>query len=167
MKLNKIVIYGALGYAAYLLIKGSNKGIFGKYIKSKFMPVYVDGKPNKKLIKASNKRPGVYLIKVNGNLRYIGYSTYNVYKTLTRHFQNWSGYFNEQARVTYPKGDNVTARVIYTNTPGQAIKLESALILKYKPIDNPYKLVTKEPTAETEKQVEAYQEAAEYMEPPF
>lgn len=105
--------------------------------KTRFMPVYINGKPNPGLIRASSKRPGVYLIKVGGELKYIGYSSTNVYKTILRHFQSWDD--PNQVRVTYPKSSNVTARVVYTNTGPQAAKLERALILKLNPPDNPNK----------------------------
>ena len=108
--------------------------------KTRFMPVYINGKPNPGLIRASSKKPGVYLIKVGGILKYIGYSSTNVYKTILRHFQAWDDPY--QVRVTYPKSSNVTARVVYTNTGQQAAKLERALILKLNPPDNPNKYKT-------------------------
>jgi hypothetical protein len=158
MKNNNILLLSILGLGAYLLFYRKG-GIFGKYVKTKFMPVYVDGKPNKNLIRASDKRPGVYLIKVDGKLKYIGYSSYNVYKTITRHFQEWGGRFNDQIRITYPKTDNVTARVIYTNTGAQAIKLERALILKYRPDDNPNKFTTIEADKDSDQIIKSYEEA--------
>ena len=46
MKLNKLLFYSALSYAAYLLIKGSSKGIFGD--ESKLEPIYFSKKIEKK-----------------------------------------------------------------------------------------------------------------------
>jgi hypothetical protein len=60
----------------------------------------------------------------------------DVYKPLYRHFQAWND--PTQVRVTYPKSGYLV-RVIYTRTRAQAERLERALVLKYKPKDNPYK----------------------------
>lgn len=76
---------------------------------------------------------GVYMIYKNGNLVYVGFSRFSVYKALYRHFQQWND--KRQIRVTYNPTE-VKVRVIYC-TPQQADKLEKALILKYKPKDNP------------------------------
>lgn len=80
--------------------------------------------------------PGVYLIKENGKLVYIGMSQSNVYKTMYRHFQSWDD--NRQIRVTYKdkmKRNDYTARVVYC-TAAQAARLEAGLILKHRPRDN-------------------------------
>lgn len=124
--------------AAYFILFRTGAGIFGPIkSKSRFLPVYIDGRPNKNLIRPGNNKPGVYIIKKAGEVSYIGYSNKNVYKALTRHFQDWSS--SRQTRITYPQSENITARVIYTNTATQAAKLERALIIKQKPIDNPNK----------------------------
>lgn len=103
-------------------------------VSKKFKP-YTAGKPTFKL----RGRPGVYIIFDNTAVRYVGYSAHDVYKTMYRHFQSWQD--KTQQRVTYsPKNNNLTARVIYTNTPGQAIKLETAARIKYNPTDNPQKI---------------------------
>jgi len=62
-----------------------------------FAPYNADGKNN--LLKFKN-RTGVYIIKEKGSakLLYIGYSGYNLYKTVTRHFQRWKD--NTQVRTT-------------------------------------------------------------------
>jgi hypothetical protein len=52
-----------------------------------------------------------------------------------RHFQSWND--KRQIRVTYYNLKDIKVRVIYTNTPQQASKLEKALIIKLKPTDNP------------------------------
>lgn len=123
---------------AALLLYGSRQTIAGGIkAKTRFLPAYINNKPNPALIRANYKKPGVYLIKVNGKLKYIGYSSTNVYKTFTRHFQSWDD--PRQIRITYPRASYVTARLIYTNTGIQAAKLERALILKYQPEDNPNK----------------------------
>lgn len=101
-------------------------------IKSKLNSPYKNGKPF-----YTAKTPGVYLIYKNSQLVYVGFSSYNVYKTLYRHFQYWND--PTQVRVTYSAKDpNIKVRVIYT-TALRAKKLEKAIILKYKPKDNPDK----------------------------
>ena len=111
-----------------------NTGV-GAIKKSKFLPLYINGKINTEL--KLNSRPyGVYLIKRGGEVKYIGHSSTQLYKTITRHFQSWED--RQQIRVTYPK-EGTTVRIIYTNTPLQARQLEKALIIKHRPVDNPNK----------------------------
>jgi hypothetical protein len=153
-----------LAAAGLALLATRAAGIFGAIkTKTRFMPVYVDGKPNPNLIRSNKKKPGTYLIKVNGALKYIGYSGSNVYKTLLRHFQSWED--SRQTRVTYPQRDYVTARVIYTTTPAQAAKLEKALIIKYRPADNPNKYENYELDLRDREAVSAYE--IEPTEAPF
>ena len=106
--------------------------------KSKFLPPYYPSKlaTMKTTHKNSMFKAGVYLIKENETLVYIGYSKSNLYKTLYRHFQKWDDswqdtvtYFNKMTR------NNYKVRVVLT-TPAKAKKLETALINKYKPRDN-------------------------------
>jgi excinuclease UvrABC nuclease subunit len=79
--------------------------------------------------------PGVYVIYKNEKIVYVGYSSYNVYKTLYRHFQSW--YDETQKRIVYSKNDpRIKVRVVYCS-PTKAKKLETALIFKHKPKDNP------------------------------
>lgn len=101
-------------------------------IKSRQNSPYINGKPY-----YTAQRPGTYLIYRSGRLVYVGFSSYNVYKTLYRHFQSWQD--PRQVRVTYDKNDpNIKVRVIYT-TAARARKLEKAIIIKYQPKDNPDK----------------------------
>ena len=101
-------------------------------IKSRQNKPYQNGKPY-----YTAQKPGTYLIYRNGLLVYVGYSSYNVYKTLYRHFQNWND--PQQVRIVYDKNDpNIKVRVIYT-TAARARKLEKAIIIKYQPKDNPDK----------------------------
>jgi len=101
-------------------------------IKSKLNPPYKNGKPF-----YTAKQPGVYLIYKNSQLVYVGFSSYNVYKTMYRHFQRWND--PTQVRVIYnPNEPGIKVRVIYT-TAARSKKLEKALILKYQPKDNPEK----------------------------
>lgn len=106
----------------------------------------------------SRRRKGVYLIKVNDQLRYVGHSGYDLYKTMYRHFQSWQD--PRQVRVSYQghlknPALRVTVRLVYTNTARQAAALERALILRYRPKDNPDKLELFQPTrAESEHMAE-------------
>ena len=134
-------------------------------------PYDADGKTN---FPARNA-PGVYLIYKEGanafgkearELRYVGYSKSDVYKALYRHFQTWNdrlidlGKRNE--RITYKFRSNYKVRVIYTRTGAQAMELETALILKYEPRDNPDKLKFLELTTDGEQYV-AEAESAEWL----
>lgn len=88
----------------------------------------------------ANKQSGVYLIYKNGKLVYVGYSAVNLYKTCTRHFQKWTSSY--QRVVTYHdklSRNDFKVRVILCSA-SRADKLEKALIVRYKPKDNPDKL---------------------------
>jgi hypothetical protein len=75
---------------------------------------------------------GVYMIYKDEVLHYVGYSGNNLYRTMYRHFQDWSK--SKQYRAIY--NDKVLIRVIYTKTAEQAHNLETALIIKYAPAGN-------------------------------
>lgn len=94
---------------------------------------------NKPAIKSSWKKSGVYIIKKDGVIVYVGQSGYNLYKTMYRHFQSWD---TAQTRATYQakgnKRKNIKVRVIYC-TPQQAERLERVLCKKYNPKDMKYK----------------------------
>ena len=123
---------------------------------SRAKAAYKDNRPTFK----KRKRPGVYLIYVNGTLRYVGYSSYDVYKTMYRHFQSWAD--SRQTRIIYPRHPEVKIRVIYTNTPKQAATLERALRIKYQPTDNPQQLINVEPTKAEEKIYEKFEDIRTY-----
>jgi hypothetical protein len=80
-------------------------------------------------------KTGVYLIKENGKITYIGYSMSDLYKTMYRHFQVWNHRGQEVVSYNAQGNDNYTVRVIYC-TPQQAARLERYLISKHKPRDN-------------------------------
>ena len=87
----------------------------------------------------SRKKSGVYIIKKNNKIIYVGYSSYDIYKTLYRHFQTWNDK-SQDKRVSYKEdyfdSDNdYKVRIVYC-TPKKASALEKALILKYQPEDN-------------------------------
>jgi len=84
----------------------------------------------------SKKRSGVYIIKEDGVIVYVGYSATDLYTTMYRHFQEWND--KRGARVTYFNLLNkrvYKVRLVYC-TPLQAARLEKALIIKYYPRDN-------------------------------
>lgn len=112
------------------------------------MPPYTDkGKPR---LKNTWEKSGVYIIKENGKIVYIGQSGYNLYKTMYRHFQSWD---THQARATYNgknKRKKYLVRVIFTS-PKQAEKLEIALCKRYKPRDMKYKYLKVEKTKAIQK----------------
>jgi len=101
--------------------------------KFKFQPPYKA--PGKTTFPGTRNRSGVYLIKEDGKIVYIGYSGSNLYRTMYRHFEAWS---HSQKVVTYKgmmKSKNYTIRVVLCTTI-QAARLERALIIKYQPRDN-------------------------------
>lgn len=112
------------------------------YKQRKAKPYYIDANNVKKTTFNVRGVAGVYMIYKNGSLRYVGYSGNNLYRTLYRHFQDWSK--SKQQRVVYDP-DKVQVRVIYCKRQVQAYKLETALILKYSPPDNPKKYEEYEP----------------------
>lgn len=102
--------------------------------KFKFLPPYKEnGKTN---FPETQNRTGIYIIKENGVIVYVGKSGYNLYKTLYRHFQEWN---HKWQRVTSYKNklkkNNYTVRVVYC-TVKQANALEKKLIMRYQPRDN-------------------------------
>jgi hypothetical protein len=133
MKINNILIAAGAIIGAYFLLKKS----IG-FIESKFLPPYnQDGKTT---FKNTQGKSGVYIIKENGSIVYVGHSRTNLYKTLYRHFQAWN--HKTQPVVTYQNLLNTnkyTVRVILA-TPQQAVRLEGYLVNAYEPRDNENKL---------------------------
>ena len=106
-------------------------------IKTRFIKPYnSDG--TTRLTKFRGKK-GVYIIRKIGTLKpsYIGYSGSDIYKTALRHFQAWND--KTQVRTTYPK-TGYMIRLAICKTAEQAKTLETSLIKRYKPKDNPDKL---------------------------
>lgn len=90
------------------------------------------GKLNK-LIRDAKGKTGVYLIKENNKVVYVGYSASDLYKTLTRHFQKWN---DKQYRVTYDVWkENYKVKILYTKK-NKVRNLECDMYHKYKPRDN-------------------------------
>lgn len=105
---------------------------------TKFLPPYnTEGRTT---FTNTQHKAGVYLIKENGVVVYIGYSSTNLYRTMYRHFQQWKHPYQEVTTYANRMSANqYTVRVILT-TAAQAPKLEGNLIQRYQPRDNDLKL---------------------------
>lgn len=101
--------------------------------KSRFVTPYIEA--GKTRFPELRRQSGVYLIKENNNLLYVGFSGTQLYKTLYRHFQHWQSKY--QKVVSYnPFGPNrYTVRVILM-PPAKAERIHKLLICKYHPEDN-------------------------------
>jgi hypothetical protein len=78
---------------------------------------------------------GVYFIREDSKLVYIGYSDTNLYRTMYRHFQQWN--HRGQEVITYASRLNrhrYTVRILITPWR-EAHKWEARLIKKHKPRD--------------------------------
>ena len=106
--------------------------------RTKYLPPYTD---TGRTTFPARQRPGVYVIKRAGRLRYVGFSTVDVYKALYRHFQTWNDRSRPEPRVVYRNLADIRVRVIYTDSAAQAARLERALIIRFKPPDNPQQLL--------------------------
>lgn len=135
--------YGALGtyaFSQYLRSKAKKdeRQSIGKMHKTKFVPVFksLEGDRSKFNLKGTQGKSGCYIIKENGKIVYVGYSGSNLYKTITRHFQDWND--RSQDRITYDVSKyrkKYTIRIVFAS-PTKAKQLEKDLILKYQPRDN-------------------------------
>ncbi len=78
------------------------------------------------------------MIRLTGQKKpiYVGSSVGNLYKTILRHFQQWSS-TDRYDRGTFDR-KRAWVRVLLC-PPSQARKLEMALILKHQPAGNPIK----------------------------
>jgi len=135
----------------------------------KFLPPYKkDGKTN---FPQTVNRTGIYVIKENGKIVYVGFSGYNLYKTMYRHFQSW--HHKTQDVVSYKSlmsRNEYTVRVVYCTTK-QAAALEKALIKKHRPRDNEMKYKINELPIEEQRYIETvedvYQETDIYGGLPY
>lgn len=128
-----------IGLGLYYYFSNDEPAVIGKMHTHRFIPVFKqlprDG-GTKFNLGFTKGKSGVYIIKENGKIVYIGYSYSNLYKTITRHFQNWNHRY--QRVVTYANlvhSNRYTIRVVFTS-PNKAKKLEEALTTKYQPRDN-------------------------------
>lgn len=108
-----------------------------KFKRSRWLSPYTEA--GRTTFNEVRKRSGVYFIKKDGKIVYVGYSAGQLYKTLYRHFQAWNHPF--QRVVTYKGQDRsrFSVRVILC-TGTRAERLESYFIKTLEPIDNPDKL---------------------------
>lgn len=98
----------------------------------KFLPPYTP--EGKTTFPDTRDHAGVYIIKEDGKIVYVGYSSYSIYKTMYRHFQSW--HHSQQRVISYAgKRHRYTVRPILC-TDKQAYALEKRLIKKYHPRDN-------------------------------
>jgi hypothetical protein len=119
-----------------------NEGINGVKFKSRFIPVF-KSLPVKELgwrtetnIAFAIGKCGVYQIKENGVLVYIGASK-DVYRKAIRHFEPYAA--KEGSKQDYHKyldQNDYTIRITLTNTIQQAYLLEASLIATKQPRDN-------------------------------
>ena len=125
----------------------------------KFLPPYKkDGKTN---FPETMNRTGVYLIKENGKIVYVGFSGYNLYKTMYRHFQRWR--HKTQEVVSYRddmKSKDYTVRIVFCTTK-QAAALEKALIKKHRPRDNEMKYKINELPVPEQRYIETVEDVYE------
>lgn len=146
---------------------GIVNGIYGMKRSAFVEPYNTDGSTT---LRAIANKPGIYIIKEDNQIVYIGYSSNNLYRTLYRHFQQWTGGRGEsKAGVSYKNRMHLhkyTVRAVIT-TPTQAPKLEAALIEKHQPRDNELKLkkYAEDKTAGAV-EVQKYQEAEDLNTPP-
>jgi hypothetical protein len=80
-------------------------------------------------------KSGIYFLYRDEELVYIGFSKYDLYKTMSRHFQKWDGkkgFGYGQYRVQFPQTDRYKYSVILCS-PLLAKKRERELIQSLKP----------------------------------
>jgi predicted GIY-YIG superfamily endonuclease len=123
--------------------------------KSKFLPPY---KPNgRTTFGAAQSKTGVYLIKENDVVVYVGYSGSDIYRTLYRHFQYWN--HRTQETISYAgKRKDYTVRIVFCSK-ADAIRLERGLILKHNPRDNKNKYDSYLQTGRDKTVLKAYEDS--------
>lgn len=115
----------------------------------------------------TQNKSGVYLIKENEKVVYIGMSTVNLYKTMYRHFEAWRHRTQEVVSYRNKMASNrYTVRVVLC-TALQSVKLERALIKKHRPRDNENKYSQYEITVSDTNLVQAYESTGITDECPF
>ena len=109
-------------------------------LPSGFLPPFngARGQMKNRVFKPFFKQAGVYIIKEDGLVVYVGMSQSNVCCAMYRHFYPWAQIKTRpQRRVTYLDHDHhqYTCQVIET-TSNEAIKMERGMIVSLKPRDN-------------------------------
>ena len=133
----KKILFGiGIGLLAYAL---ERKNAIGSMKAFRFIPVYDlvpnGGKSGRTNINFARGKKGVYLIKENDRIVYVGSSMSDLYKTAIRHFQQWN---DRQYRVSYRnklRTHRYSIRFVFLNE-SRIPHLEAGLIEKYKPRDN-------------------------------
>lgn len=126
---NSRLLFGVAGLFVGLLLF-SDRALNGLKRSAWFAPY----KGNKTAFRYAYKKSGVYLIKKNNRVVYVGFSRSNLYKTMARHFQRWRHPYQDV--VTYSANDpGIKVRILFCS-PSQALRLEKYLIQKLKPADN-------------------------------
>lgn len=130
------LVGGAIALAA---LSSTPTAAVGKASKLKvFKKIRLYKEPGKTNVAWLQGRTGCYIIYENGKKVYVGYSGYNLYKTLIRHFNTWNHKY--QKVVTYvPSATNKYHVTIILATPKQAQSLEYQLIQRFLPRDNTQK----------------------------
>ena len=103
-----------------------------------FVPAYlpVTNKRGKTYgLQGIRKKQGVYFIKENGKLVYVGMSRSNLQEALYRHFQDWRKSWS-QKRTTYIFEQGVHEVACITTDKETAHELEKCYILEFNPRDN-------------------------------
>ncbi len=105
-----------------------------------FLPAYLPEKNKRGKVyglQGIRKKAGVYFIRENGILVYVGMSRSNLQEALYRHFQDWSRSW-KQKRVFYKHEVDVHNYEVacITTESDQAHPMEKCYILQYNPRDN-------------------------------
>lgn len=104
-----------------------------KIKKYKFAKPYDrTGKTN---FKFTDGKAGIYIIKENLKVVYVGHSQTNLYKTLYRHFQQWTAQQYVTSYAARIKRNSYLISVLLT-TPAAAPRIEKYFVLQHNPRDN-------------------------------
>ncbi len=102
-----------------------------------FLPAFVPtkNKLRKYGLQGIRYKFGVYFIRENGILVYVGMSRSNLQEALYRHFQDWRKSW-AQKRVNYLDFNNIYTVACITTEKEEAHPMEKCYILEYNPRDN-------------------------------
>lgn len=125
---------------------------------SKYRPIGRPGEPYPEWVRALMGKVGVYVIRdrASREVLYVGEShRRRLYRTLTRHFQAWSG---ETAGPTYPREDvEVAVKTVADRTVGEGRRAkplatveQDKLIRRLRPLDNRRKHPEHDPDLQVE-----------------
>ena len=128
-----------LGAAVLYKLSNQKTGI-GAVKKTHWHPVYeiipTKGKNGKSTLAWTTGKSGVYLIKEDNQIVYVGSSSTNLYSTILHHFQRWKDK-QQPNRLTYKESLslNYKIRIMLCKT-SKAYDLEKKFINYYQPRDN-------------------------------